>query len=268
MIDLSASGLNSTESNMYHALLAKSDWRPSEIAKFVGESRTNTYKILDNLTKFGLAEKFDKNKVIHYKASHPSRLLELAQEKRNLQLESEKVLELNTRLLLGEYIKIHEQPGVRYYQGKEKIATIFSSIANSKTEVMFIHTTKGQDFYGFETMNKLRLLAPRAGVRRRALTPDNPKSQIDYKETDPIVLLKRTWLDGEEYTAPVEWGVYDNTLYIISYGQEAVALTIDSQQIATGFKQLFKIIEKGQKRRKDYNELPKLANQISKPYAA
>lgn len=267
MIDLSASGLNPTEANMYQTLLSEKDWRASDIAKIVGESRTNTYKILDKLAGLKLAEKFDKNKIIHYRAKHPSRLLELAQEHRNKQLEAEKTLELNSQTLLSEYIKIHEQPGVRYFQGKESIATIFESIAQSKTEVQFIHTTMGQDFYGYEAMNKLRLLAPRAGVRRRALTPDSPKSQIDYKETDPLVLLQRTWLDGDEYTAPVEWGVFDNTLYIISYAQEAVALTIESQQITQAFRQIFKIIENGQKRRKDYATLPRQAQQISKPYA-
>jgi sugar-specific transcriptional regulator TrmB len=264
MINLSAAGLNETEARVYQTLLSKKEWRPTEIAKIVGESRTNTYKILDDLTELGLAEKYDKNKKIHYKANHPSRLLELAQERRTQMLESEKVLETNAQNLLSDYIKTHEQPGVRYYQGKEEISEIFKDIAKAKKEVKFVHTTEGQDFYGFETMHQLRMLAVHASVHRRALTPDTPKATIDYKEKDPIVLLKRTWLDSEEYKSPVEWGVFDDKLYIISYGKEAIGLTIQSEQISKSFTELFKIIEKGQKRRNDYDSLPKLAKKEGK----
>lgn len=257
---LSAAGLTDTDATVYEILLKTPDAKPSDLMKLANESRTNMYKILDRLVVLGLATKFDKNKKLHYKAANPARLLQLAREQREESEKAERELVVVTESLTHEYIKTHEQPGIRYYQGTDEIATIFDTIAHAKSEVLFVHTDKGIDFYGFETMHKLRMKAVKAGVNRRALTPDVPRATIDYKTTDPLVLLKRTWLAAGEYTSPVEWGVYDDKIYIISYGKEALGLTIESKQIADAFKELFVIIESNQKLRSDYNNLPLVAN--------
>src|SRR3954466_7788124 len=113
MIDLSAAGLSPTEAKCYTALLDKAEWKPSELAKSVNETRTNCYKILDNLVAAGLAERFDKDKKLHYRATNPSHLLELARTRRMEQEKAEKELELQTNSLLSSYFKIHEQPGIQ-----------------------------------------------------------------------------------------------------------------------------------------------------------
>lgn len=259
MEDLSAAGLNPTESKCYRALLAKPAWLPSELAKNVQETRTNVYKILDKLCGLKLAERLENDKKLRFRAANPARLIELSQELRSKREQAEQNLELQTQALMAEYIKVHEQPGVSYYQGQAEIGKIFDAIAQSKEEVVFIHTTAGTDFYGFNIMHELRMKAVRAGVPRRGLTPDSPQATIDYAETDPKVSLQRTWLDAHDYTAPVEWGAFDNKLYIISYGNEAMGMIIESQQIAGSFKQLFGLLERGQKLQPGYNKLPKLA---------
>ena len=73
MINLSAAGLNPTEAHVYQVLLSKKEWKPADLAKNVGESRTNMYKILDKLTALELAIKFDKSNKIHYRATNPTR---------------------------------------------------------------------------------------------------------------------------------------------------------------------------------------------------
>ncbi len=259
MEDLSAAGLNPTEAKCYRALLRQKQWLPSELAKTVGETRTNMYKVLDNLCAVGLAEKLEDSKKLRYRAAHPSRLIELAQEARTKQQYAEKALELQTQELLEEYVKLHEQAGVSYYQGESEIGRIFQEIANAKEEVVFIHTHAGTDFYGFTAMHNLRMMAPNTGVSRRALTPDSPLATSDYAEKDPLVLLQRTWLKTDDYTAPVEWGSFDDKLYIVSYGKEALGMIIESAQIATAFKQLFKLLERGQRLLPDYGALPCLA---------
>jgi sugar-specific transcriptional regulator TrmB len=259
MIDLTAAGLSPTETTCYQALLTKEDWQPSKLAQTVSESRTNMYKILDKLVGLGLAEKFDKAKKIHYRAANPSRLIQLAHETRAQQESAQKELELSAQTLMREYIKTNEQPGVKYYQGKHEIEEIFDEIEASSQEVVFVHTLAGTDFYGFEQMHNLRMKAVRSGTPRRGLTPDTKLASYDYKEKDHLVHLTRTWLAAEDYTAPVEWGAFENKLYIISYGEEALGMIIESQQIADAFKQIYELLEKGQKLRPDYGSLPKLA---------
>lgn len=259
MINLSAAGLNDTEANVYKTLLSKKEWRPTEIAKIVGESRTNTYKILDDLTKLGLAEKYDKNKKIHYKANHPSRLLELAQERRTKMLESEKVLETNAQNLLSDYIKTHEQPGVQFYTGFDGLKYVYEDQVRDKHPVYFILTPKAITYYGFERMTQLRMLAAEAKIPRYALTPDNTYA-TNYESSDKANSLFRTWLKDSDYNAAVEWGVYGDKVYLVTFGEEAITMIIDSPMVAESFMQIFKLLKRGQKLLPDYSELPKLAS--------
>lgn len=267
MVNLSAAGLNDTETKCYLALLERKEWRPAELAQYVNESRTNCYKILDSFVELGLAERFDKNKKLAYKVTNPSRLLQLARDKRIAREKSEKALETHTEELIKTYFETNEQPGVRYFEGQSEIGRIFEEMATSKEEVLFIHTRAGIDFYGFETMHNLRMFAVNAGVHRRALTPDTPLATKDFRLSDPEVLLKRTWLKKEDYGAPVEWGAFEDKLYIISYGNEAMGMIIESEQIASSFKELFELLERGQKLLPDYHKLPSLANKAGETSA-
>lgn len=256
MTQLSAAGLSETEAKCYTNLLKKADWKPAELAFEIGETRANCYQILDRLVEKRLAERFDKAKKLHYRATNPARLLELAHEIREEREQAERQLELSAQELTSEYIKVHEQAGVQYYQGLEQITHIFEEIGAAKTEVHFVHTRSGDDYYGFKSMHNLRMLAVNNGIWRNALTPDTDIATSDYETFDPTVYLRRTWLRQRDYDSPVEWGSYDDKLYIIYYGQEALGITIQSLPIANAFRQLFKLMESGQRAQPWYGRLP------------
>jgi len=259
MIDLSAAGLTAKEAKCYQFLLRQPDWLPAELAKEIDESRSNCYKLLDKLVSFKLAEKFDKNKKLRYRATNPAQLIQLAHDKKAAQQASEDELELNVNALVGEYLKTQEQAGVRFFQGKEDLKNIYADQVATQKPIYFVHSLSGIDFYGYDHMHDLRMLAVNAKIPRKSLTPDTEQATIDWQETDDKFLLKRTWLDHEDYTAPVEWGTYGDKVYIISFGSEASGLIIESKQIAESFKQIFKLLERGQRLKPDYGDLPKLA---------
>lgn len=263
MNNLQAAGLNSTEAKCYEALLELQDCKPSELAKVVNESRTNTYKILDKLVAYKLVERFEKGSTWHFRAANPTRLLQLAHERHAEQLKAERELETHVRSLANDYAKNHEQPGVRYYVGKQEIREIFAEQVKVAKPIHFIHTIAGIDFYGYGKMHNIRMMAVNAGIPRYALTPDTPKATVDYKETDKGFLLTRTWMQERDYTAPVEWGSYGDTTYIISYGKEALGMTIESPQIAESFRQLFAMLDRGQRAQPWYETLPRLAHKLA-----
>ena len=82
---------------------------------------------------------------------------------------------------------------------------------------------------------------------------------MDYRLGDPKVLLRRTWFSTNDYNAPVEWGAFDDKLYVISFGQEIMGMIIQNQPIADGFKQLFSMLERGQYLLPDYDTFPRNA---------
>lgn len=261
MNTFSAAGLSETEARCYEALLTKSDWKPSKLALVVNESRTNCYKILEKLESFGLAKKLENTTTSRFRANNPARLIELAHQKRLEQEQAEKELQLSVQDLTSKYIKIHDQAGIQHYQGLDEITHIFDEIANATTDVLFVHTRSGDDYYGFKAMHNLRMRAVNNGVQRKALTPDTDIATSDYETFDPTVLLSRTWLRSEDYDAPVEWGTYDDKVYIINYGKEALGVTLQSKAIAKAFRELFAMLESGQHAQPWYKELPRNASE-------
>jgi len=264
MIDLKAAGLTPTEAKCYIALLEMQDCKPSELARIVHESRTNCYKVLDKLESYKLVERFRKDSTWQFRATNPTRLLQLSRERRAEQVKAERELEIHVQTLAGTYTKAHEQPGVRYYVGKEEIREIFAEQVKIGKPIHFIHTIAGIDFYGYDEMHLIRMMAVNAGIHRYALTPDTEKATADYKDTDGRFLLSRTWMQESDYTAPVEWGSFGDTTYIISYGKEALGMTIESPQIAEAFRQLFSLLQRGQIAQPWYHELPRLAQKAAK----
>jgi sugar-specific transcriptional regulator TrmB len=264
MVNLSSVGLSDTEAKCYTALLSKKDWRPALLAKEIKESRTNCYKLLDKLVANKLAERFDKDKKLHYRATNPTNLIQLVHDRRAAQEQQQQQLELDVQNLIGEYLKVNERAGVRYFQGKKDLKNIYQDQVETGEPIYFVHTLAGIDFYGYNGMHELRMLAVKAGIPRYALTPDTINATADWEKTDNKFLLTRTWMSNKDYTAPVEWGAYGDKIYIVSFGEEASGMIIESPQIAESFRQLFNLLDRGQRSQPGYNELPRLAQKRAK----
>lgn len=258
-MNLSAAGLSQTEAKVYEALLSKKDCKPSELAKTVHETRTNMYKILDRLVELGLAYRFDKNKKLHYRPANPTRLIELARMRRAEQQSAELSLEADVQNLLGQFVRTQDQPGVRYFQGADEIMQMYEEQATTGLPIHYMLSPKAIGYFDFPTMHELRMKAVRAKVPRSAIVVDSKIATRNYKETDAQYYLSRTWLQHNDYTAGLEWGVYGNKVYMVTFDNDAFGMIIESQSMADGFLQLFKLIEKLQRATPDYQSLPKLA---------
>lgn len=249
-------GLSATASRCYQQLLLQGTTTPATLAEQLHESRTNTYKLLDELVKRGLARRQKYKNKLHYEATSPVQLLNLARTQREHAITQEKQLQQQLPALLQQYYKHHEQPGVRFFQGKEGIYEIYAEQIRLGKPIQLLRTSADIRFFGFAFMEKVRKLAPKAGLRRRAFTPDVPEAPKNPKKSDQGMLLERTWYKSEDYTAPVEWDVYGNKVSIISFGEEAVGMVIDSPQIAEAVRQIFALLDEGLRRRPGYHLLP------------
>lgn len=241
MINLSAAGLSETEAKCYTALLKKKEWKPSDLAKNVNETRTNTYKILDNLVEIGLAERFDKDKKLHYRAANPARLLEIARERRAAEEKAEKELELGASSLLENYYKIHEQPGVRFFQGKDGIRQIFADMLITGEDIYLVRSPADIEFYDEAFFADFREKRAARGINTHALTPDVPSATHDAA-IDAANKFLRTWIPAGSYTGSVEWNVYGNKVALISYGTDAMGMIIESPPVADSFRQVLRLL--------------------------
>lgn len=249
-------GLTKAQATAYVALVKNNPSTPPALAKLIQESRTNTYKILDTLEATGLVRKDDTQKKRRYWANNPSVLLELTKKK---QLEAEsnaKRLEATMPALLTEFLQHSEQPSVTYHQGKDGLKQIYIDQITQRDTIYIIRPHYNLDAFDFDYMSDIRRMAREAGIQRYAITPDRPLAPKNYKESDPFMLLERTWMKSEDYTAPVEWNAYGDKVAIMSFGNEAIGLIIESPQIAEALRQLYKLLALGLCRAPGYEKLP------------
>ncbi|MGC1176815.1 MAG: hypothetical protein WA843_01990, partial [Candidatus Saccharimonadales bacterium] len=165
--------------------------------------------------------------------------------------------------LLASYFEGNEKPGVRFFQGKSEVQQAYEEQTEEGKPVYMIRPSFEKDLLDYKYLSALRHEQRRKGVWRHAITPDQKGAPKNYKESDPYMLVDRTWIEKGEYTAPVEWAAYGNKLSIYSFGNEAMAMTIDSPQVAEAFRQLFGMLTKRIVKDEGYIELPKQADYIA-----
>lgn len=250
-------GFNQSLATAYLKLLEHGTLTPPQLAELTKETRPNAYSLLSKLVELGLASKRTAAKKATYQAENPVALQEFMQKQRQELQERERVLQDGLPDLMNTYQLSREKPGVRFYSGKKGIQTIFEEQLKTGKPIHAIKTLADVQFFGFRYMHNMRMIAPKAGVRRIMFTPDDEGVGVDWAASDTRNLISRTWYKREDYTAPVEWGVFGDKVSIISFGKEAIGMVIDSQQIAESVRQLFKLLDEGLRRRPDYAQLPK-----------
>jgi len=249
-------GLNKTQAKAYIALVKQGSLTPPALAKLINETRTNAYTVLDKLTELGLAKKSERDKKLIYKVENPVALEKLVIANRHEALEREKKIKNAMPTLLNYFYTYSEQPGVRFFQGKEGIEDIYKDQLHTGKTIRVIRSWKDRDFFGKGAYSIWRKRPAKHGIPTIMLSPDVPDANND-PELDKKLLFSRTWMNKNDYTAPVEWDIYGDKVSIISFGEEAIGMIIESPQIADSMRQLFAIMDKGLRTNPEYEKLPR-----------
>ena len=240
--------------------MLKKSLRPSQLVKLIGESRSNCYALLDRLVTLGLATKTDENKKFTYYPASPTALKILLSK----QIEEAEghLKELDRRLpqMLSEYHTGGEQPKVTHHKGKKELSDMYTSqMEQNGREVYFVRSKADIPYFGLETMETIRTLAPKYKKRRFGITPILINRPLDPRKDAAAGGLKRAWIKDEEYTAPVEWAVSGDELQAIVLKDEGYGVSIDHPEIAESFRQIIQMLYNYIRRNPDYKELSKVA---------
>lgn len=137
-------GLNDAQVKAY-LFLVKSGWQtPAQMAEAIGEARTNTYNLMTQLEKLGLAEKVVHGKT-YYQAKNPAVLKQLlVQRTRELNKTN---AELNALLpaLQSTYRLTYNQPGVVHADGAEALQIIYDDVIKSGSEPLIFPSKFDRD---------------------------------------------------------------------------------------------------------------------------
>lgn len=235
-------GLSLSQAKAYIALIeARSSDAPS-IAKAINESRSNTYKILDKLCEMELVRKDGGTSKIIYQPANPALLTSLVEKRLATAELQQRKLTAAMPSLLSYYFTHAEQPGITFYQGKQRIKQIFTEMLKTGQTLYLLRTPADVDFYDAEFFNEIRQKRRMLNIKTVGITPDVASANHD-PALDTKNLFKRIWLAPEVYTANVEWNIAGNKVALISYDQEAMGMIIESPQIAESFRQIFSLVQ-------------------------
>jgi len=234
-------GLNSVQAATYAALVTDGTSTAPALAEHTGESRSNTYKVLDRLCELGLARKDTEGKIVRYTPQHPGVLeQQLDAQERTLAAKKQR-LQSALPELLSAFFAQAEQPSIRFFQGKDGIRRIFTDMLKTGQTVYLLRSPADVDFYDPDFFAEFRRKRAKLGITTYALTPDIPTA-IHDPEVDTANRFNRLWLSPNDYTASVEWDIYGDKVALISYGQEAMGIIVESPNIAESFRQIFMLL--------------------------
>ncbi len=254
--NLIATGLNSSQAEAYVLLLKHGSASPPLLAKELKLTRSNAYKVLDQLTEIGLAKRQEVKKKYVYYPDNPLALTSLVASQRNLATAREEAVKKVMNELLASYHKHSEQPDIQVVTGRDAVVDSYHQQIHLLKPVYFLRAQTDIASMGFETMHQIRMEPSRHNIKRYGITPD--LGTITNDEGDKRSNLDRTWTRQEDYTAPVEWSVSGSTLLIVLFGSEPHAITITNPGIAEAFLQIWKIMQNTLRAMPYYSELPRI----------
>lgn len=240
---LHKAGLTESQAKGYLALIENGALSPAELAEKTNETRTNGYMICEKLVNLGLATKKEGKKAL-YTPNHPSALETLAERRRKILMRNEQEVKNGISSLVDYYYDKRDTPGVTTAVGRSAIEFVYNAILADKQPLEYLRSPYDSGYMSSEYYREYGLKRAEAGIDTKVIAIATPSSlnrwSLEYDERRRIA--QRTWLTSKQYDAKVEWSVYGDKVSALTFGEEPIALTIHSKDIAESFRQIFALI--------------------------
>lgn len=239
--DLVQIGLNETQAKAYIWLVKNGSATPPSVSKKLGITRTNAYAVLDQLTDLGLAKKDPEQSKLVYRAENPIALEGLARKQRQQAMEYEESIRNAMPSLLNYFHSFSDQPGIKFFQGTAGIKEIYQDTLRSTQDIYVIRSLHDQDLMSVDFYDKYKQKRAKLGIKTYMINPSTDTS-VWNQSTDSQLKIERTSIRKTDYTSQVEVSSYGNKTALISFGEEAIGMIIESPQIADAMKQIFQLV--------------------------
>ncbi|MBP6060758.1 MAG: hypothetical protein KA515_02005 [Candidatus Pacebacteria bacterium] len=235
---LKNSGFLEKEISIYLAILELGRGTVAEISRKAGINRSTGYVILDSLTSKGLVRVSGKEPKQEYVAESPDKLNIYMNE----QAEKHKCLAENVKELLPELVSLHkvgDRPKVRFYEGLAGLEYVYNDTLTSK-----------EDIYSTSTYEEMHEALPKyfdtyyarrvkKNIFIRTFVSDTPLARI-RKANDKIEYRETFLVPQDKFSLPTDIEIYDNKVMFASW-REKLGVIIESQEIATTLRSVFKL---------------------------
>lgn len=242
---LTSSGLTHKQAILYLTLIEHGEQSPAALARLTNESRTNTYMLCEKMASLGLISRTSQSKTT-YVAAPPTVMRSLIEKRRKEILQDEKIVREGMGSLLTYYYEKRHTPGVVTRYGRDGINALYESIIEDGHEQIFIQSPHDGSYMGESYYRHFGERRKKAGIASTALSVSDPKTHaIHTAELDKAEgITQRTWLNKNDYKAPVEWIVHHDKVSAITFTDQPIALTIHSPYIAESMRQIIALVRR------------------------
>lgn len=233
-------GLNEKESKYYVFLLSQSALTAAEIAKNLGESRTNTYMVLDRLLEQELIAADDKVAVRRYSAIDPASLKKLLLRKQQELKQNQLTLAGILPELSSIYHLSQHKPGVVHFEGLEGYKSFQDDVARSKPPIGVLASNVVPDNkQAWEALQKAVRSRRARGTISQIIFHKDAKNWLDIKAFKANGYEVRFWGD---FPLEGEIVIYGNKVGITAYQPVVMTTVITNEIIAGTFRTIFEQI--------------------------
>lgn len=234
-------GLTEPQAKTYLALLRNGTLTPTKISAITGETRTNTYALLDKLNELKLVEKVEKGKTASYMALPPSNLELLAEKRRRAAINDEQNIKNNISVLTDIFYAHSSIPGAKTYIGVEGVKEILKDTLRTAPDRIYLIRTSADTVHD-DFILRYRDARLKKNIHTFALTPDFDYARRNALEKDEKYLMHRVMMPRDAYKAPIEIDIYGDKVAFIDYSDNATSTVITSPAIANAMRELFGIM--------------------------
>ncbi len=233
-------GLTREQAKIYEILLGANVLPARMVAQKSGIGRELSYVILGQLENLGLAEKLTEGKVALFQAKHPRNIKNLLEEKRERLAEAEAGYQEHISHLVSDFNISHSKPFIRFYEGEEGLQKTYNHILKYAKEVRVIRSLYDHEHQNLRKMvtEQLKKQAEK-GIRSFVLSPHLPHMRPEKLSHNLERKLTRKVIPKEKFTMPAQVMIYNNTVSITSMKKDMITTIIESEDIATTFRNLF-----------------------------
>lgn len=251
---LRKTGLSQKEAAVYMALIEMGGGFPSKIAEMTKLNRSTVYKVLSNLSVYGLISEIEKRKKFFYQPEHPRSIKRFAQSRVTAAQRGLEGTEIILPVLEGLFANASNKPVVRFFEGVEGVLRVYEDHVTDKTPyemLAFSNTADLMQLLSEDFRLKYIKRKEKLGITTRAILPDQ-KVDIQYNQTIYKNFPKNIWPKLKHVSRKVFPYKSDLTIYeekkvsIINFnGPQFSGTIIEDQVIHDMMKMIFELAWQG-----------------------
>ncbi|MDP3661609.1 MAG: helix-turn-helix domain-containing protein [bacterium] len=239
------SGLTKEQAKIYLFLLENGLSPAKIIASKTGTGRALTYKVLEQLTALGLAEKReDIGKVALFFPAHPKKLKELAAARRERSEEAFQTLERSYGLFASSFNLLSGKPSIQFFEGTEGLQNVYADIIEVGQDIRVISSPIIEGRREVLQLIKEQIKKQvEQNIKTRAITPLAASQMVATPvEDDEKYLITRKKVPAEKLNIPAQIIIYGDKVAITNFKDGLVTVVMESKYIRETFEKMFEYI--------------------------